>query len=217
MNDFVLTLRGVQVIADGKAILDAPRLEILAGQSLAVVGDNGAGKTTLLRVCAGMLAVTAGQVRWFGGQPSPDRSLIGYLPQFSPRAPLLPLSVREVVAIGRTGLRGWSGRLHQDDWSQVDAWMERLGLRERADQPFTSLSGGFQRRVLLARVLVQEPRLLILDEPAAHLDARTRRELLGLIHTLMADPVLTCLLATHEPDTVPQGVTRVLELSDGRL
>jgi len=163
----ILRLKGVCVTRHGRTLLDVSSLEVPAGQVIAIMGPNGAGKSTLLRSCVGLQQGMSGHVELLGTplhsqnavRRTRMRRLAGYLPQLVAPPGDLPLTAREIVAIGRTGLRGLCRPLTTTDWQCVDQWIERLGLGALARRSYGELSGGQQRRVLLARVLVQQPKL----------------------------------------------------------
>jgi ABC-type cobalamin/Fe3+-siderophores transport system ATPase subunit len=225
MNVAALALTQVRVVADGRVILEIERLAVARGELLGVVGPNGAGKTTLLRLCQGTMRAARGCVGVLGQdlntlgtlRRTQLRRRIGYVPQSAPAHSTLPLTVREVVAIGRTGRAGLLRRLSRHDWEVIDDWLAQLGLRPFAAARYATLSGGEQRKALLAKALVQEPELLLLDEPTTHLDVAWREQfvaLLGQIHAALRPSVV---LVTHELEALPPACERVLLLDQGRV
>ena len=213
----------LQVTMRGCVVLRIDELDLAPGEVTAVLGPNGAGKTTLLRVCAGDLLSYTGSVRVLGqrlDQIGPLRITelrrqIGYVPQIMTAGGELPLTIREVVAIGRSGRRGLLRPLRREDWRCVDEWIERLELGQVAGSAFTETSGGQQRRALLARAMVQEPRILLLDEPTAHLDLGAREHMVRIIQDLHQRLGLTVVLVCHEIEVLPPGCARVLFLDRG--
>jgi iron complex transport system ATP-binding protein len=187
------------------------------------MGPNGAGKTTLLRMCLGWLRPVAGTVRVLGETVTDLRGAglaalrgrLGYLPQFPPSPGEMPLTVREVAVIGRTARVGLGRRLSRADWAAVDDWLARLGLAGLADRAFHELSGGEQRKVLLARVMAQEPELLLLDEPAANLDLGWRGQLVAELDRLHRQTGLAAVLVCHEPEMLLPACRRVVWLEAG--
>jgi iron complex transport system ATP-binding protein len=129
----------------------------------------------------------------------------------------MPLTVREVVAIGRTGIAGLLRPLRREDWHVVDEWIERLGLAALAKRGFSEISGGEQRKTLIARAMVQQPELLLLDEPTANLDLGWRERIVETIDHLYASMALTVVLVCHELEVLPTSCGRVVVLEDGRL
>ena len=222
-NDLPLVIRDLRVIARTRTILQIDNLEVAPGQMLAVLGPNGAGKTTLLRVCTGFCRPSVGSVRVLGQAIdslgaiawATMRRRIGYVPQLLTAGSELPLTLREVVAIGRTGIRGLFRRLRADDWRVIDAWMERLGLTAASRYLYSEASGGEQRKALIARALVQEPELLLLDEPTAHLDLGAREQLVQTIESLHAEMGLPIILVCHELEVLPPSCAHVVLLNQG--
>ena len=128
----------------------------------------------------------------------------------------MPLTLREVVAIGRTGRVGLLRRLGRDDWRFVDDWIDHLGLRLLVDEPYGVLSGGEQRKTLLAMAMVQEPEVLLLDEPTANLDAYWREQIVATLERLHDETDLTIVLVSHDLEALPPSTRRVLILHEGR-
>lgn len=222
----VLVLENLAVHAGGRPILEIDRLAVEPGQAVAVLGPNGAGKSTLLRTCALLQRWVRGTLSIFStafprcpgfAAAMPIRRRIGYLPQLHPATGELPLTVREVLAIGRTGVRGLLRPLNRQDHQLVQHWLERLNLQELADRPYANLSAGQQRRVLLGRLMVQEPEILLLDEPTANLDLSWRRDFLALLDELVRQSSCTLLLACHELESIPSTCSRVVFLNQGRI
>jgi len=218
-------LREVTVVRAGRRILDIPALDVHQGECLGVVGVNGAGKTTLLRLCAGLLRPTSGAV-WLNGASLAAigawgltrlRAAIGYLPQATDYNAHLPLTLEEVVAMGRAGCTGLLRRLGPADRECVRGWMERLGLAPLAGRTFPTLSGGEQQKVLLARAMVQEPGLLLLDEPGANLDLDWKARLVGLLEEVVGATGVTVVMVSHETGLLPACCTRVALMRAGRV
>ncbi|HLI27330.1 MAG TPA: ATP-binding cassette domain-containing protein [Chloroflexota bacterium] len=212
----LVALRGVQVRRGGRVVLDVPALDVWPGDVLAVVGPNGAGKSTLLQVMAALLAPDRGRV-WFAGQqvdarrnPVAVRRRLAVVFQ----EPLLfDTSVFDNVASGLR-LRGVPG---QELRARVTVWLERLGIAALARRPARTLSGGEARRTSLARALVLEPELLLLDEPFAALDYPTRQALLGELPGLLAAARTTTVLVTHDPYEALAVARRAVALREGRI
>ena len=220
-----LFLEGVRVSRGGRDILDVPALGVEPGECLGVVGVNGAGKTTLLRACAGLLRPTAGAV-WLDGANlaaaggwslARHRRAIGYMAQAADYNAHLPLTVLEVVAMGRAGRAGLLRPLGRGDRLAVDAWVERLGLAPLARRTFATLSGGEQQKALLARAMAQEPGLLLLDEPGASLDLAWRSRLVALLEAVVRETGVTVVMVSHETGLLPSCCGRVALMRAGRV
>jgi iron complex transport system ATP-binding protein len=203
-------------------LLDVEHWHVPAGELHVVLGANGAGKSTLLRVLAGRMGADRGNATLLGeplGRTGPSRSLrrrIAYMPQLLPPGGEMPLTLREVVAIGRSGLAGLGRRLKREDWCRVDEWLGRLGLAELATRRYSDCSGGEQRKALLAKAMVQAPDLLLLDEPTANLDLRWRGTVVEAIEAVHEAGPITVVMVCHELDAIPACCSGAVLLSGGR-
>lgn len=225
MSAPALALSSVAVHAGRRLVLEVPELCAEAGSLLAVLGPNGAGKTTLLRTCLGLTRPTAGSVRVLGEEVTALsgsalaglRRRVGYVPQLMPVRGEMPLTVREVVAIGRTARAGLFRALDRRDAELVDHWIATLGLGPLAARAFGELSGGEQRKAILARAMAQEPELLLLDEPTAHLDLGWRERIVEAIGELHTRTGVAIVLVCHELEVLPPACRRVALIEGGRL
>ncbi len=225
MTEAILHLSGVKVKRGGRFVLDIDHLEIPAGTFVGIVGTNGAGKTTLLKVCCGLIRPTTGTVMLADAhlhtisswQRTHLRRDIGYVPQQAEYNAELPFTVREVVAMGRVSTRGMLRRLSRDGYKLVDEWIERIGLGGQAMQTFASLSGGEQQKVLIARAMVQQPSILMLDEPGSNLDFNWKYELSRIVDKLFQQTRRTVLMVSHETNLLPPSCQRVVLLHRGRV
>ncbi len=171
---------------------------VARGEMAALVGPNGSGKSTIIRALIGLQAPWQGEVRIFGADPRAARARVGYMPQAERVDWGFPLSVTEAVALGLYQRRPPWRRFHRTvDRARVDAALDRLGIGPLAGRQVGELSGGQRRRVLLARTLVRDPDLLLLDEPAAGLDAAVEEDLLDLFQDLAAEGK-ALIVATHD-------------------
>ena len=225
MSASVIEADQLQIHAARQCVLDLDRLDISGGTVTAIMGWNGAGKTILLRVALGFVAPTQGALRVLdcrvpqlaGSALAQFRRRIGYVPQLLPVRGDLPLTVREVAAIGRTGRTGLFRSFTRNDWRVVDEWIERLGLASLANRAFSEISGGEQRKTIIARAMAQQPELLILDEPTANLDLGWRERIVATIQELHAQTAITVVLVCHELEVLPPSCRRVVLLDSGRL
>lgn len=143
------------------------------------------------------------------------RRRVAYLAQLLAPGSEMPLTLREVVAIGRTGRAGWLRRLHRHDWQLVDHWIDHLGLGGVARQLYGVLSGGERRKALLAMAMVQQPELLLLDEPTANLDVFWREQIVRTLDELQRETSLTIVLVCHDLEAIPNCARHVLVLREG--
>ena len=193
-----------------RTVLRGVNLAIIAGECVVLRGDNGTGKTTLLRCLAGLVRPDAGHVRWFERSPveTAAHRLIGMVAHESHLYPHLTLRENLVIA----------GRLHDvsGPTRRASLWLEAAGLNEHADRLPREVSQGMRRRTSLARALVHEPPILLLDEPFSGLDQAGREWLCDLLLERQRQGRTTCLV-THEDPTTRHLADRVLELRSGRL
>jgi zinc/manganese transport system ATP-binding protein len=197
------------VAGHGRPALHGISARIPRAGVTAVLGPNGAGKSTLLDVLAGVLTPTAGTVERTG-ECSP-----AYVMQRTAAPDALPITVRATVAMGRWASRGPWRRLTAHDRAVVEDCLRRLGVHDLADRSLGTLSGGQRQRVLVAQGLAQESDLLLLDEPAAGLDAQARRLIDEALAQVAADGV-TVVRVTHDPHVAARA-DHCLVLRDGRL
>jgi ABC-type cobalamin/Fe3+-siderophores transport system ATPase subunit len=225
MSESAIELQNLTVRAGRKTILTVHELNVSQGEVFGVIGPNGAGKSTLLKACLGLARPSGGAVRILGERPSLMnwfmlarlRRRIGYVAQALAGHSEMPLTTREVVAIGRTGQAGLFRRLKRDDWRLVDSWLDRLGLNNLKHQAYSDLSGGEQRKTLIARAMVQEPELLMLDEPTANLDLGWREQIVQTLDQLYNETGVTIVLICHEMEVLPPCCRRLALLEQGQL
>lgn len=218
----VLELDEVTFRRNGKQIIDGISLTVNEGEHWALLGPNGAGKSTLLGFCAANMFPTSGTVRILGRQMgrvdlSVLRHSIGHV---NPRHQLqYSLTVREVVMTGITATidtpMRWTASTEEDE--RADAMIAAVGLSHKAGDVWPTLSQGERGRTLIARALISEPRLLLLDEPSTGLDVAAREQLLETIDSLdQTHPEVASILVTHHLEELPITTTHALLISEGR-
>jgi zinc transport system ATP-binding protein len=180
----------------GPAVLEDVNLEISSGEFASVIGPNGGGKTTLVKLIVGLLTPTTGRVRVFGQPPARARQRIGYMPQHAMMDPRFPVRAIDAVLMGRLGSGHRFGNYSRADREAALDALRTVGLEDQRARPFSNLSGGQRQRVLLARALVTDPDLLLLDEPAAGLDRKVEQDFFDLLQEL--NRRLTIVLVTHD-------------------
>ena len=192
-------------------VLERIDLTVQPGDFLGVIGPNGSGKTTLLRVMLGLLAPTTGTVRLFGQAPASFRQWgrLGYVPQRATLDASLPVTVGEVVASGLVPLLGPFKRAGAAERRRVTDALTRVGLAGRAGERIGLLSVGQQQRVLIARALVAEPELLILDEPTTGVDPEAQAGFYALLQHLNREREVTLILVSHDIAVVAKEVTKL--------
>jgi ABC-type Mn2+/Zn2+ transport system ATPase subunit len=186
------------------------------GEFLGIIGPNGSGKTTLLRAVLGLVTPASGSVTVLGAagrELARVRRQIGYVPQRRSIDPQFPITVRDAVVMGLYSMLGSFGRLKADDRRRVEAALVAVNLVDSADHVAGHLSGGQQQRLLIARALVQEPQILLLDEPTSAVDVATRFTIVDLVRKLHAERGLTTLYVTHDINEVMPCVDKVLYIN----
>ncbi|MBM3316005.1 ABC transporter ATP-binding protein, partial [candidate division WOR-3 bacterium] len=215
-------VRNVSVSYHEHLALHDVSLELHRGDFLGIIGPNGAGKTTLLTVMNGLGRIRGGTVRVFDRPAGPAdfgrlRRRIGYVPQHLDVDPRAPVSCFESVLIGRYGRLGLLRRPGEEDRRSVEELLQLTGTAHLKDRPVGRVSGGEARKLALARALVQEPELLLLDEPTANLDTRAVREILDLITGVYRRLGLTVAMVTHQLDHLPGACNRVVLMKQTRV
>ncbi|MGI5161636.1 metal ABC transporter ATP-binding protein [Microbispora sp. CA-102843] len=181
---------------------DVPVLEELdgvvhEGEAVALIGPNGAGKSTLIKALLGLVPVVRGRIEVLGRPPAQARRDVAYVPQADTLDPDFPVSVEQVVMMGRYRRIGWLRRPSAADRAEVTEALEQVGLAGRARDRFGTLSGGQRQRVLLARAIAAKPRMLLLDEPFNGVDAVSQHALLEAIGSLKAQGA-SVVVSTHD-------------------
>jgi len=190
-----ICLQGVSFAYGQDLILDNVSFEVQANEFWAIIGPNGGGKTTLIKLILGLLRPLQGLVQIFGCAPQKTRKLIGYVPQLSFRDQLLPLKVFELVGLGfhRPGAGFFYSRRQKETIFNV---LDQVGLYSSKDKQMHELSGGELQRALIARAIVDRPRLLLFDEPTANVDPQGKVCLYELFSQLKKK--MTILVVTHD-------------------
>jgi zinc/manganese transport system ATP-binding protein/zinc transport system ATP-binding protein len=208
----IISLQNITCGYDGHTILSGVSVEIAAGAFVGLVGPSGSGKTTVLRTLLGQVRPTAGRVTINGvtltrrGQAAPG---LAYVPQLETVDWDFPITVEQAVLMGRIRAMGWLPWPNATDKQQVTELLERLGLARCAHHSIRQLSGGQQQRVFLARALISNPQILLLDEPTSGIDVKTRGEVLALLREINAQGI-TVLLTTHELTAVAATLPEVI-------
>ena len=203
----VLRLENVSVSYGEHIVLEDINLTVEEHDFLGIIGPNGGGKSTLLKVILGLVKPYRGVVTVLGDAPEKSRSLIGYVPQTSRYDHDFPVSVRDVVMMGRYGRAGLLKHYTAQDHAAVQRVLREVGMLERASTQIGQLSGGQQQRVLIARALAAEPRLLLLDEPTASIDTAMQTELYELLERLKKQ--MTVIMVSHDIGAVSVFVDKI--------
>ncbi len=196
VNDLTVAYRDKPVLWD----ID---LQVPPGVLMAIVGPNGAGKTTLIKAILNLVRPTAGRVHVFGRPYRQQRRLVGYVPQRGSVDWDFPTNVLDVVMMGRYGALGWGRRPGRRERSQALEAIRKVGMESFVNRQISQLSGGQQQRVFLARALVQDAEVYLMDEPFQGVDAKTERAIMSLLQELRSAGK-TVLVVHHDLQTVPE-------------
>lgn len=190
-------------------------LDVSDGEYLGIIGPNGGGKSTLLKAILGLVPVSSGTVQVYGERPGTHKTIVGYVPQFTSLDKRFPITLREVVLTGRLkkGLSPFF-RYTQEDRNLSHLLIKQVGLEGLEDRQISELSGGEFQRMLIARALAVNPKLLLLDEPTASVDAASRDQIFTLLAEL--NKSMTIVLVTHDLLAVSSHV-HMLACLNGRL
>ncbi len=212
----VVDLQQLSFSYASQPVLERVDLQVDSGEFIGIVGPNAGGKTTLLKLMLGILKPQQGKLQVLGSSPRRARYRIGYVPQYPAFSRDFPITVSQLVLMGRLGHnnhnRGWLGHLWPGGYHDADHDAVRVALQEvealnLQERQIGSLSGGQLQRVLLARALVSEPEILMLDEPTANIDQRLENELFDLLKTL--NDRMTIMVVSHDIGFISSYVSRV--------
>ena len=192
-----LALDHVSVAYDRTPVLEHVHGTVFRGEAVALIGPNGAGKTTLIRAVLGLVPVVSGQIQVLGQPPARARRRVAYVPQVDTLDADFPVSVAQVVLMGRYRHIGWLRRPSTHDRRLAAQALDQVGMADRSRDRFGLLSGGQRQRVLLARAIAAQPDLLLLDEPFNGVDAVSQQALLDAIGELKAGGA-SVVVSTHD-------------------
>ena len=198
-----LEVDDLTVAYNGKPAIWDIDLRVPEGVLLAVIGPNGAGKSTLIKAALKLIPRAAGTVRFHGMPYERVRSLVGYVPQRGSVDWDFPTTVLDVVTMGLYARLGWVRRPGRDERAAAMNALEQVGMQAFADRQISQLSGGQQQRTFLARALVQDARIYLMDEPFAAVDAVTERAIISILRTLRARGK-TVVAVHHDLQTAPE-------------
>ncbi|KGK97818.1 ABC transporter [Methanococcoides methylutens] len=210
----VISLKNVWVKYDKLTVLEDVNLTVEEGDFLGIIGPNGGGKSTLLKVILGLIKPQKGEVKVLGKNPKKAHQLIGYVPQYGPSNIDFPISVWEVVLMGRMGTKRLFQHYNDEDLKATQKALEIVDMLEFRDRQIGELSGGQRQRVFIARSLVSDPKVLLLDEPATGIDTRMQKEFYELLEKLKSE--VTIIMVSHDLSAVSVLVDKIACLN-GKL
>ena len=221
-NDIVISIKDAVVSYREDVALQGICLEVRRGEFLGIIGPNGAGKTTLLTVINGLGKLVHGQA-WVLGMLVNGRNRIklrkriGYVAQVEDIDPRLPINVRETVMVGCYGRLGLLHRPTKVQWENVERILDSVGIVHLSQRPIGHLSAGEYQRVAIARALMQQPEILLLDEPIVSIDPQAQREILSLIQLIHSQYHITTLFVTHDLRALPSICQRLILMKEGKI
>ncbi len=202
-----VSIKGLWLYREDQVVLENINLEVCEGDFLGLIGPNGGGKSTLLKIILGLIVPDKGEVKVLGKDPVSARKHVGYMPQKNIFDQAFPVTARDVVLMGRYSKAGLFRRYSAEDRQAAADALRSVGMEGHAGTAIGSLSGGEQQRVFVARSLVSEPSLLLLDEPTAGIDAAQQREFYDLLSRL--NEKMTIIMVTHDLTAVSKHVSKV--------
>jgi zinc transport system ATP-binding protein len=207
MSEPVIAIDNVSFSYGGPPALEHISLNIEKGEFLGVVGPNGGGKSTLLKLILGLVKPDTGRIRVFGKTPEKGREHIGYVPQHARFNKDFPITVEDTVLLGRLGKTKSLWGYAKEDKSLCQQALHETEILDLKRRRLNTLSGGQLQRVLIARALVSDPEILILDEPTANIDLRVEEDIFGLLKKL--NERATIIVVSHDVGFISEYVNRV--------
>ncbi len=207
MTTPVISIRDVTFSYSGPRVLEGVSLDVGEGEFLGVVGPNAGGKSTLLKLILGLLQPVSGSIEVLGQRPQVVSRRVGYVPQYPAFGRDFPITVEQVVLMGRLGNSGWFGGYGKEDHRIAHRAMVETEVAALARRQISTLSGGQLQRVLVARALACEPSILILDEPTANIDMRVETDIFDLLKQL--NRRMTIIVVSHDVGFISRYVDRV--------
>lgn len=222
MDNVVISIKDAVVSYREDVALQGVSLEVRRGEFIGIIGPNGAGKTTLLTVINGLGKLVQGQALVLGLSVNERNGIklrrrIGYVAQVENIDPRLPINVRETVMVGCYGRLGLLHRPTWAQWESVDKMLDMVGIAHLSQRPIGHLSGGEYQRAAIARALVQQPEIFLLDEPTASIDERAQWEILNLIQLIHRECRMTTLFVTHDLRQLPSICQRLILMKEGKI
>lgn len=203
----VIELKNIYFSYANAPVLEGVDMTVEENDFISIIGPNGGGKTTILKIILGLLEPDKGIVEVFGSPPKKVRKFLGYLPQHIIFDFDFPISVREVVLMGRLGQRGIGKNYTKNDIDICMASLEKVGMHAHKDKDIGRLSGGQRQRVFIARALATEPKILLLDEPVSSVDTQWQETFYELLHQLNRE--ITIVLVTHDISVISTYIDKI--------
>ncbi|MEI8003056.1 MAG: metal ABC transporter ATP-binding protein [Methanothrix sp.] len=209
MNENIVSISDLWVYREKHAVLENINLELQASDFLGLIGPNGGGKSTLLKAMLGLIKPDRGSIALFGLPPAAARNRVGYMPQKTVFDQSFPVKVLDVVLMGRYSRTGLLHRYGPLDRKAALQALAAVGMEDRALREIGALSGGEQQRVFVARSLVSDPKLLLLDEPTAGVDSAQQTDFYDLLCHLNRDRGIAIVLVSHDVTAISKYVNKI--------
>lgn len=206
-DTLAIEIRGLSAGYGGIPVIEDIDLRVPADGYLGIIGPNGGGKTTLLKTILGLLTPIQGSVRIFGTDPVSGRLDVGYVPQYPEFDPAFPISVSDVVLMGRRARRGLAPGWSREDREAAESALAQVQMLDHRAERIGDLSGGQRQRIYIARALVARARILLLDEPTASVDSRMQESVYELLTELNQDVAI--VLVTHDVGVISSHVKQI--------
>jgi zinc transport system ATP-binding protein len=203
----IVDIKNVSFSYDTIPVLQDINMQLYDDDFLAIIGPNGGGKTSILKLILGLIKPKKGTITVFGKSPQESRKNIGYLPQNFSSNFDFPITVFEVVLMGRLGIRGIGRRYTEEDKEKCIEALQKVGMDQFRNREIGKLSGGQIQRVFIARALATNPQLLLLDEPVSSIDIQWEQAFFELIHTLNSECAI--VLVTHDISVISTYIDKI--------
>lgn len=207
-NSSIIEVDNLHFSYEGRPVLENISLSIPKGQFVGIIGPNGSGKTTFMKLLAGLLKPTSGKLLVAGKAPHVHSQKVGYVPQANSRDLLFPITVFELVLSGLPAKNRWFGKYTNEEKEKAMELLGKFKLEKHKDSKAGELSGGLMQRCFLARVLIADPEILLLDEPTANIDPFTREQIFQFLFSMKG--LKTICLVTHDLKTIIENVTQII-------
>ncbi|MCX8063865.1 MAG: ABC transporter ATP-binding protein [Candidatus Hydrogenedentes bacterium] len=221
MDSPIIEIKDLVTTYYGNTVIKGLSTNFYHNQFTVILGPNGSGKTTLLKSILGLCNIASGEVKVFGEKVHKwkykIRRRIAYVSQVENIDPRLPITIEESVLLGRAGVRGLGKPYTKNDRELVTQILERLGIAHLREKPIGKVSGGERQKASIARALVQEAPIILMDEPTASLDPNAQLEILSIINNLKELHKNTTIYVTHELAELPEKCDRIIMLKDGNI
>ena len=212
----MIKFNNVQLGYGRRPVLNALNFEIKKGDFFGIVGPNGAGKTTLLKAILGLLKPVKGEIGFLKNRKG-HRKSFGYVPQHASVDEIFPITTLDMVLMGRYAKMGIFKRPKNSDYAIAEEMLKNVGIEDLAKRNYRELSGGQKQRTLIARAMVSEPDVLILDEPVEGMDIQGEIAIMELIKTLQTEYALTVILVCHDLNIIANYVKTLSIIHENTL